>query len=751
MKNVQKGLLHLVIMLAVIALCIVTVVVGLGKHHKGSAKNILLGLDLAGGVSITYETVGDVSASEMSDTVYKLQKRAENYNTESQVYQEGDNRINVDIPDAENPRETLEKMGTAGSLYFVSNDVYLEAKENYKPTLNDEGQEVFPEDVKYSSIVCEGADIADAKAATSEDQTTGAVENVVNVTFTASGTNKFAEASEYAYNNDHEPIHIIYDNVVISSPAVQGIISDGNCQISGGFQEYEEANDLATTIRIGALPIQLEVLRFNVVGAQLGDEAIETSLFAALIGLILLILFMIVYYRVPGFAAAIALVFYVAAVMLTINILNVTLTLPGIAGVILSIGMAVDANVIIFTRIKEEIATGKTVKSSIKIGFEKARSAILDGNITTLIAAVVLWYLGSGVVKGFAQTLAIGIIISMFTALFITKIILMAFYNLGLSDVKFYGVQGEPSKIGFIKNKTKYFIISGAMFVICIVALIVNKATTGQILNYGLDFMGGTSTQITFDSGVTINQDVKSDIEKIFKDNTSTKEVQVSDVEGENAILVKTMELSVEDNAAVVEALVASDYAIVEDNIQTETISATVSGEMKQDAIVAVIIAAICMLIYIWIRFKNLAFGASSVLALVHDVIVVLMVYAVLRNWVSVGNTFIACMLTIVGYSINNTIVIFDRIRENAQSKPGKANLPSVIDLSINQTISRSVNTTITTFLMVIMLVIFGVDSVRQFAIPLVAGIVCGCYSSICIAGTLYYMFVRRSKKKDNK
>ena len=751
MKNVQKGLLHLVVILAVIALCIVTVIVGLGKHHKGSAENILLGLDLAGGVSITYETVGDVSAAEMSDTVYKLQKRAENYNTESQVYQEGDNRINVDIPDAENPRETLEKMGTAGSLYFVSNDAYLEAKKSYKPTLNAAGQEVFPDDVKYSSIVCEGADIADAKASTSQDQTTGAVENVVNVEFTPSGTTKFAKASEYAYNHNNEPIHIIYDNVVISSPAVQGIISDGHCQISGGFQEYEEANDLATTIRIGALPIELKVLRFNVVGAQLGEEAIETSLFAALIGLILLILFMIVYYRVPGFAAALALVFYVGAVILAINLLNVTLTLPGIAGVILSIGMAVDANVIIFTRIKEEIATGKTVKSSIKIGFEKATSAIVDGNVTTLIAAVVLWYLGSGVVRGFAQTLAIGIIISMFTALVVTRLVLMAFYNLGIKDVKFYGVQGEPSKIGFVKNKVKYFIISGAMFVICIVALIANKATTGQILNYGLDFMGGTSTQITFDAGVTINQDIKSDIEKIFKDNTTTNEVQISDVEGENAILVKTMELSVEDNAAVVNSLVASDYKINEGNIQTETISATVSDEMRTDAVVAVIIAAICMLIYIWIRFKNLAFGASSVLALVHDVIVVLMVYALLRNWVSVGNTFIACMLTIVGYSINNTIVVFDRIRENAQLKPGKANLASVIDLSINQTISRSVNTTITTFLMVIMLVIFGVDAVRQFAIPLVAGIVCGCYSSICIAGTLYYLFVARAGKKEKK
>ncbi len=752
MKNIKKGLLHLAIILAVVALFTVAIFIGLGRQHKGSAKNILLGLDLAGGVSITYETVrDDCTPEEISDTVYKLQKRAESYNTESQVYKEGENRINVDIPNAENPREALEKMGTAGSLYFISDDVYKEASEKYETTYNEDGQVVFPDDVQFSSIICEGSDIDTAKAATQQDQTTGATENVVNVEFTGSGANKFGEASTAAFNNGKEPIHIVYDNTVISSPNVQSPITEGHCQISGGFETFEEADYLATTIRIGALPIELEVLRYNVVGAKLGAEAIETSLIAALIGFILLILFMIIYYRIPGLAASIALVFYIGAVMLAINVMDVTLTLPGIAGVILSVGMAVDANVIIFTRIREELATGKTVQSAIKIGFEKATSAIVDGNVTTLIAAAVLWFLGSGTVKGFAQTLAIGIVISMFTALVISKLVLKAFYNLGLNDVKFYGVQKPASKIRFVKNTYKYFAFSGILFIICIVALIVNKATTGQILNYGLDFVGGTSTQITFDSGVAIDQDIKNDINDIFKSTTSTNEIEISDVEGENAILVKTKELSLEENDAVTDALINSEYKIQEGNIQTQTISATVSDEMRKDAVIAVIIASICMLIYIWIRFKDIGFGASSVLALIHDVIVVLMVYAVFKSWISVGNTFIACMLTIVGYSINNTIVVFDRVRENARMKPGKAQLAEVIDLSINQTISRSVNTSLTTFFMVFMLVILGVDSVRQFAIPLLAGIVFGCYSSICIAGTLYYKLKTRFKKVEYK
>ena len=718
--------------------------------RSGSAKNILLGLDLAGGVSITYETVGDVSSAEMSDTVYKLQKRAESYNTESQVYQEGDNRINVDIPDAENPRETLEKMGTAGALYFVSNDVYQEAIKNYEVTYNSEGQTVFPDDVEFSSVICQGSDIETAKAASQNDSTTGVSEYVVQLSFTGSGANKFADASTYAFNNSNEAIHIIYDNIVLSSPSVSNPITDGECVISGSFQTYEDADSLATTIRIGALPIELKVLRFNVVGAKLGAEAIQSSLIAALIGFVLLILFMIIYYRVPGVAASLALIFYVGAVMLTINGLDVTLTLPGIAGVILSIGMAVDANVIIFTRIREELATGKTVKSSIKIGFEKATSAIVDGNVTTLIAAAVLWFLGSGTVKGFAQTLAIGIILSMFTALFITKVILNAFYSLGCNSEKLYGVQREVKEINFVKNSKKYFAISGVLFAVCIAALIFNGVTSesGDILNYGLDFKGGTSTQITFEDDVVIDAELKSEIEDVFRELTETTEVELADVEGENAVLVKTMELSVEENNAITEELISERFNIQEENVQTETISPTVSNEMRRDAIVAVIIATICMLLYIWIRFKNLAFGAASVMALVHDVIIVLMVYAVFKNWISVGNTFIACMLTIVGYSINATIVVFDRIRENSQSRSSKDQLESVVNLSISQTISRSINTSLTTFFMVFMLVILGVDSVRQFAIPLLAGIICGCYSSICIAGTLYYQMVSRMKKK---
>ena len=256
---------------------------------------------------------------------------------------------------------------------------------------------------------------------------------------------------------------------------------------------------MAATLRIGALPLELKNIRSNIVGAKLGFTSLETSLYAGLIGFILVIIFMIVMYRLPGAAASLALVLYVAATLLALNALDVTLTLPGIAGVILAIGMAVDANCIIFTRIREELATGKTVRSAIKIGFEKALSAIIDGNVTTLIAAVVLYIKGSGTVMGFAQTLAIGIILSMFTAIFVTRWILYGLVSLGLDNVKFFGVQRERKSINFVGNFKKYIIISGALFLLCIGGLIFNKVQTGQILNYSLDFMGGSSTSITFD------------------------------------------------------------------------------------------------------------------------------------------------------------------------------------------------------------------------------------------------------------
>ena len=735
MKDKKKGLLHLFIIIAIIGLCSYITLVGITSVHKGSAKNIKLGLDLAGGVSITYEATKDnPTATEMKDTIQMMQQRAEVYSTESSVVQVGDNRIEIDIPGVADADEVLKSLGKEGSLDFVAeDDMKLDKKGN----------------PQYTKTVCTGKHIKKAEAGTQQNEVTKNKEYVVELSFNAKGTKLFADATKAAYPTKKK-IYIVYDGKVLSDPNVQAEITDGKAVISGSFDTYDKAEELASMIRIGALPVELKEIQSQVVGAQLGQDAIQTSLLAGAIGFALVVIFMLVFYRLPGLAASIALVFYLVLMLVALNGLNITLTLPGVAGIILNIGMAVDANVIIFTRIKEELAKGKSVQTSIKLGFEKALSAIVDGNVTTLIAAFVLYIKGSGTIRGFATTLAMGIILSMFTALYITKYILQAMYSLGVDDVKYFGVEKPRRQIKFVQNRVKFFVISGVLIAGCVVCLIVNKATSGNILNYGLDFLGGTTYDIPFGKDTKIDSSLKKEVESIFAKNSNSNDIVISEVSGSNELNVKTVELTEEQRANVTNEL-SKKYSIKEKNIQIQSISASVSGEMKRDAVLAVIIAAICMLIYIWFRFKDIVFAGSAVLALLHDVIVVLLVYAAAE--ISVGNTFIACMLTIVGYSINATIVIFDRIRENigTRSSITDERLSEIVNDSITQTLTRSINTSLTTFFMVFMLAILGVDSVREFAIPLLAGIVCGAYSSVCITGTLWYTIKKATHNKSGK
>ncbi len=681
----------------------------------GENRNIKLGLDLAGGVSITYRAVEDnPSEEDMKDTVYKLQKRVEGYSTEASVYQEGNDRINIEIPGVSDANAILEELGKPGSLEFQ----------------NEDGETLLS-----------GTDIKNAQAATTSSEM-GQKEFVVELTLTDEGAVKFEEATSA---NVGKRMPIVYDGEIISSPQVKSAISGGSAQIDG-MESFEEANNLATTIRIGSLSLELEELNSKVVGAQLGEEAISTSLKAAAIGLILVMIFMMIVYLFPGFTASLALVLYSALTVFALWLFDITLTLPGIAGIILSIGMAVDANVIIFARIREEIAAGKTVNSAIKLGYEKALSAIVDGNITTLIAAIVLGMRGSGSVKGFAYTLGIGIVLSMFTALVVTRWLMRCFYALGVQDAKFYGAAKELKTVNFLGKKAICFAVSIVLIVVGFVAMGINGSKDGNILNYSLDFVGGTSTTVTFNEDYSIAE-IDQKIVPVVEKVTNDPNVQTQKIEGGNQVVIKTRSLELSEREALNQALI-DEFGVDEKGITAENISSTISSEMRSDAVWAVIIATICMLIYIWFRFKDIRFAGSAVIALLHDVLVVLAFYAVVK--ISVGNTFIACMLTIVGYSINATIVIFDRIRENmgGLKKKSPEDLQEVANRSITQTLTRSINTSLTTFIMVFVLFILGVSSIREFALPLMAGIICGGYSSVCITGALWYVFKVKFAKK---
>ena len=691
---------------------------GLGKEHKGMAEHIKRGLDLAGGVSITYQIKDDnPTETEINDTIAKIEARVQEYSTESNVYKVGANRIQVEIPGETDANKILEELGKPGSLSFQLED----------------GTEVLT-----------GSEIKNAEANTQTDSTTGAREYVVQLEFNDKGSKAFAEATT---NNIGKPIYIIYDGNLISYPTVQTAITDGSCVIDGQ-KDLEEAKELATYIRIGALPLELEELSSQVVAAQLGSEAVSTSLQAGAVGLAIVCVFMIIIYFWPGFIASLALVAYILLMLLALNGFNVTLTLPGMAGVILGIGMAVDANVIIFTRIKEELRDGKSVKTALNSGFNKALSAILDGNITTLIAAAVLYLKGSGTIKGFAETLALSIVLSMFTALFITKYLLTSFYNVGVQKAGLYGKAKTTKVFGYVKISKICIAVSLIVIIAGLVALPLNQKKDGEILNFDLDFVGGTSMTLTLENNMTMaeaEKTVKPEVAKAAK--ISEGSVQIQEVKTANQIIVKTEQLSVDQREAVQNALEANKDVKLKNAIETENISATISNEMRKDAVIAIIIATILMLIYIALRFKDWKFGCAAVLALLHDVLVVFCLYSIAK--MVVGTTFIACMLTIVGYSINATIIIFDRIRENLRSMSiAKDGLDVIVNTSISQTFTRTLNTSFTTFIMVFMLWMMGAKSLNEFAIALMAGIVCGAYSSVCITAPVWFLFKKSGVKK---
>ncbi len=747
----SNAIITLLVFLAILAGVTFIDVKGIDGNGKVAASDITLGLDLAGGVSITYEVVGDEepSATDLADTKRKLEERVYNYSNEAQVYLEGNDRINVEIPGVTDANAILEELGNPGTLYFLAQKG-SDGNNNYSQTIvqDEDGNaslayvlnRSIDEIVADGCVVLNGSDIKSAEAVPYQDSQTGNTSSYcIDLLLNDEGRQKFADATTSAYQNG-ETIAIYYDGKVICAPTVNGALTDGRAQISGNYT-YEDAEKLASLIRIGGLKLELNEIHSKVVGAQLGSDAIKTSLEAGAIGLAVIAVFMIAIYFLPGFVATLALLLYTALVVLLLNGFDITLTLPGIAGIILSIGMAVDANVIIFARIREELATGKTVKSSEKIGFDKALSAILDGNITTLIAALVLLIFGSGSIKGFAQTLILGIVLSMFTALFVTRWLLRAFYAIGFTSEKWYGVGKEHKALDFVGKRWIYFAISLVLIVGGFVMMGVNKAQTGNPLNLSLDFVGGTSMTVTFNEQKSLSEletDIIPEMEKI-----AGSAVQPQPVQNSTDVVFKTNALDVTKRDAIEEMLL-DKYGVENEQIVMETIGGTISKETTVKTFASVCVAMVCMLIYIAIRFKNISFGAGGVLALLHDVLVVLAFYAAAK--VSVGSTFIACMLTLVGYSINATIVVYDRIRENRSQMGSGADLKDVINRSITQTLSRSIFTSLTTFIMVAALYVLGVTAIREFALPLMVGIVCGTYSSVFLAGSMYYMMQKNKK-----
>lgn len=722
-KKKQKSIVLFLVSIIVMILLALVLVFGVKIRgmEKGSARNIILGLDLKGGVSITYEAVGDYTAEDMKDTLNKLKLRAEEFSSESDVYMEGDNRITVDIPGQSDADAVLEKLGKPGSLSFVTD---------------------YGKDSEKTWI--EGSQVVDAQPQVTTDQSTGQKQYVVSFELNSEAAQTFAEVTS---DNIGKIIYIIYDGEIVSSPRVTNAITGGSGEITG-MSSYEEAEQLASMIRIGSLKVELQDITHKVVGARLGSNAVSTSLFAGILGVIVIIIFMAVINRMPGVAAGLALIFYVEATLICLNGFDLTLTLSGIAGVILSIGMAVDANIIINTRIKEEIAAGKSIESAIDIGFKKASSAVIDGNVTTFIAAIVLMILTSGTIKGFAQTLAIGTVLSIFTALIVSRFFVKTMYNMGLDKQSMYGVQKERKTFHIIEKRVISFAVIAVIIVVAVVGLFANKSGNingrNKTLNYSIEFEGGINITANFDKKYTTDE-FNDTILPVIQEISGDAEAIANEVVGSNEFSVKVKQVDPSVINEIKDKL-TSDYGVTD--FDYSEVGSTLSSEMRKNAIISVVVALIFMLLYIFVRFRDMRYAASAVITLICDIAIVFAFYVI--SYTSVGNTFIACMLTLVGYSINATIVIFDRVREHRKTDKEQTDILELGNRSITQTLSRTIYTSFTSFITIFFLYILGVSSLKEFAGPLMVGIIGGMFTNIFIPCSLWYMMMKK-KKADKK
>jgi preprotein translocase SecF subunit len=704
MKNKNRIIFAAIIVIVAVGVYLSSFGLNLGRYIISPVKDEMdLGLDLSGGVYVVLEAVTDATGVELDEKISQaksiIEQRVNGLGvSEPNITVENNNRIRIELAGLTNPQEAIDLIGKTAQLQFRELD---------------------------GTVVLTGGNVKESQVNYGDQN-----EVVVSLEFDKVGSEAFAEATGRLMaepNREDRIIEIVLDGDIISAPYVNDEITDGKGVISGGFT-IEEATNLANLIRAGALPIEMEEIEVSVVGPSLGLESLDKSIDAAMLGLLLIFIFMIFMYKLPGLAADIALTIYIMVVLGVLIAINAKLTLAGIAGLILSVGMAVDANVVIFERIKEEILVGKSVRTAVDSGFKRAMKTIIDANVTTLIAGLVLFYFGTGTVKGFAVTLLVGLAVSLLTAVFATRYLLKIIVRMELSkEKKMYGVRKQNNevsmKLNVIKNKRNYFMVSLSIIAVGLVMVFARG------LNAGIDFTGGTLIQIELNNEVAVDE--IRNITDSFDKNASI----VHAGEDNTQIIIKTtVNLDNEERFAVFTQF-KDKYALTDDDfVKQLKFGPTIGKETQRKAVISVIIASVCMLAYITVRFEFL-FGVAAVIALLHDVLIGIAVYSIFK--VPVNSSFIAAMLTIVGYSINDTIVVFDRIRENIK-KMRKSKYEEIVELSISQTLVRSINTSVTTLFAISALYIFGVEAIRDFAFPLIVGVLAGTYSSIFIASPIW-------------
>lgn len=740
-----KKLITFVSLILLVGVMVYTAMFGLGTKDVGITSiedSMKLGLDIQGGVRLEYEAQtdleGDALRRELDGTRAVMLTRIDSKGLmePSVTINYDKKRILVEMPGVSDVSEAAAFIGTTAKLTFhkIPEDVVITR------------EQVEAGDLRIDSIeseeIADGGSVKDSgsRFLTDPGRYTG---YVVDLNLDRTGTKAFEDATLEFVNrpSGQGQIAIAVDGIVISAPWANYVITSGDSYITN--MDQTAAENLALQIKSGALPLELKEVRSSLIGPTLGQDALESSVQAGLIGLILVILFMVIYYRVPGMIASIALILYATIILFSMVGLQATLTLPGVLGIVLSLGMAVDANVVIFERLKEELKNGKTVRAAIKYGFKRAMKTIMDANITTLIAAVVLYSFGEGPIKGFATTLAIGIVVSILTAVFFTRSLLVLIDGLGLVKNKkaFGSLKDKPIKdIKLLNHFKVWFAVSGVIIVIGLGSFIINSG-----FNLGIDFQGGTSLQYNLNQTYEID-DVKAALDGVTVEGEALDAVYIKTGIGETKeeeIIIRTKQSLDANVRQEIEERLNETYSSV-DFREVSQFSPSIGDEIKQRAVIAILIAAVGMLIYITFRFE-LIFGLASIVALAHDVLILLAVYAVFR--IPLSSAFIAAVLTVVGYSINDTIVVFDRIRENVKFEK-RPDYFELANRSLGQTIIRSINTSLTTLFVIGALYFLGVDSIKDLAFPLLAGILAGTYSSIFIASPTWALWRTYKSKK---
>lgn len=712
------------------------------------ARPARLGLDLRGGTQIVLEAqdteLEQVDDDTVTRTLEVLRRRVDQLGvSEPSLQRSGDRRVLIELPGVADPEEALEVIGRTAQLTFHPVKAVAGPNATTDPGGND--GLVLPDEagqnLRLARAAMTGDDVGDAEAVV--DQQTGGWS--VSISFRGQGGDQWAQLTGAAAcapaSSPQRRVAIVLDRKVISSPGVAAEvecdvgISGGDTVITGNFTQ-QEAKELALLIRAGALPVPVEVVEQRTVGPTLGDAAIKASIEAAIIGGALTILYVIAYYRLLGLLAALALLLYGLISYAVLLGIGATLTLPGIAGFVLAIGMAVDANVLVFERSKEEFAAGRRLRAATLDGFKKAWSAIADSNSTTVLAAIILFFFATGAVRGFGLTLTVGVLASMFTALVVTRLLVELL-------MKNRRVSGNPALLGMnvgsrlrqrfkdrppdIMSRWKlWFALSAGVLLLAVLGLVA------QGLRFGLEFTGGRLIEYTTDRPADLDA-VRSELaDKGFPRAV----VQES---GDGNIAVRAPHLSLKDEDAV-RAAVESAASPVEE-VRDEFIGPSIGEELRRKAFIALGIGLGAQLLYLAIRFRW-TYGASAVAALFHDVMILLGIFAWLGK--EIDGVFIAALLTVIGYSINDSVVVFDRIREQRRAR-AKESLSAVANDAALQTVPRTINTGLGALFILFALYFLGGDTLTDFALALIVGIVIGTYSSVFTAAPLAVAFERLS------